>query len=300
MKKIIIDVDTGTDDFIALCLALKSNKFDIVGITTVEGNCKLDLATKNTLKALDMCNRCDIEVYKGLENSFLDTMNATNVHGNNGLGNVEYTPSIKLENKMNAIDFLINTVKNNPNDITIVALGPLTNINECIKKDPTFANNVKEILIMGGSNGKGNITPYAEFNFYKDPKAADNVVNADFKSIKILGWDITIKNPLLKEYEDKLKNSNSKIANFIYDITRSTAIHDSSLYGGAIISDAILIAYLIDNSIAKFKYSKIDIIKDGEKAGMSKIEFVENSNCQVVTSINNNKFYEILIDYLTN
>ena len=165
MKKIIIDTDPGTDDFIAISLALKSNKFDVLGITTVEGNCSLDNATKNAFKTLNMCERDDIEVYKGLENDYLGTLSATDVHGNNGMGGIEYTPINRKENSIGAIDYLINTIKENPNEITIVALGPLTNIAACIENDKEFAKNVKELVIMGGSASYGNITPYAELNY---------------------------------------------------------------------------------------------------------------------------------------
>ena len=294
MKKIIIDADPGTDDFIAISLALKSRKFDVLGITTVEGNCSLENATKNTFKVLNMCERDDIEVYKGLKNDYLGTPNATDAHGNNGLGGIEYRHINRKENKMGAVDFLINTVKENPGEITLVAIGPLTNIAECIKKDSYFARNVKELIIMGGSASYGNITPYAEFNFYKDPNSVDTVLKADFKSIKIFGWDVTTKAPLLKEYEEKLKESNLELPRFIYDITRSTANRDTPLYGGAVISDALVIAYLLDSTVCKLDYASVKIILEGEKQGSTQINFVDNSNIMVATSIDSDKFYKIL------
>ena len=296
MKKIIIDTDPGTDDFIAISLALKSNKFDVLGITTVEGNCSLDNATKNAFKTLNMCERDDIEVYKGLENDYLGTLSATDVHGNNGMGGIEYTPINRKENSIGAIDYLINTIKENPNEITIVALGPLTNIAACIENDKEFAKNVKELVIMGGSASYGNITPYAEFNFYKDPKSVDTVLKADFKSILIFGWDMTTKMPLLPEKEKVLKNSENELSKFIYRITRGAANGTDKKYGGAVISDPLTIAYLIDNSVAKVAPANVKMILDGEKSGASVIEFVENSNIKFANAVDAEKFYKILFD----
>ena len=207
MEKIIIDADPGTDDFIALSLAIKSKKFDILGITTVEGNCKLESAVENTFKTLDMCNSKNIKVYKGCKNNNLGTSNADDVHGNNGLGGVEYSKiDMKVED-ISAVDYLIDIVRKYPKEITIVALGPLTNISECIKKDKSFASNVGKLVIMGGSASYGNITPYAEFNFYKDPESVDNVLKSNFDKILIFGWDVTTKMPLLEKHENVIKQS---------------------------------------------------------------------------------------------
>lgn len=294
MRKIIIDADPGTDDFIAISLALKSEKFDVLGITTVEGNCSLENATKNAFKALNMCDRDDIEVYKGLKNDNLETQNANDVHGNNGLGGIEYTSIDRKENKKSAIDFLIQTVNENPGQITIVALGPLTNIAECIRRDKEFANNVGSLLIMGGSASYGNITPFAEFNFYKDPYSVENVLQANFNNILIFGWDVTTKMPLLEKYEKILNNSEKVLPKFIYDITRTTVVHDKSSYGGAVISDPLLVAYLIDNSVVQLKPANVKITTSGNQSGKSIVEFVNNSNIKFATSVDRDKFYDIL------
>ena len=266
MKKIIIDTDPGVDDFIAISLALKSNQFEVLGITTVEGNCSLENATRNAFKVLNMCNRDDIEVYKGLENNYLGTKDAAYVHGNNGMGGIDYEPINRKENEVNAVDYLINTVNENPNEITVIAIGPLTNIAACIEKDKGFASKVKELIIMGGSASYGNITPYAEFNFYKDPKSVDKVLKANFKSILIFGWDITTQIPMSEENEKILKNSSKDIPRFIYDITRSAAEGSDKKYGGAVISDPITIAYLMDNSVCKLDNANVKMILEGEKA----------------------------------
>ena len=299
MRKIIIDADPGTDDFIAISLAIKSNIFDILGITTVEGNCTLDNAIKNTFKVLDMCKRNDIEVYKGLTNHELGTDSAEDVHGTNGLGEVEYTPIDREVNSKSAIDFIIDTINNNPGEVTLVCLGPLTNIAAAIKKDHSFVKNTKELVIMGGSRFLGNITPYAEFNFHKDPKAVDIVIGAGFENVTVIGWDRATRTALLPEYEGRLKNSNNELMKFIYDITRTTAERDKDAYGGAVISDAVVIGYLIDPSIITLEDADMDIIRHGKKAGQSDIELTnKDSNCKYVVKIDSEKFYDLFFDVL--
>lgn len=300
MRKIIIDADPGTDDFIAISLAVKSNMFDIQGISIVEGNCNIDSAINNTFKALDMLGRNDIEVYKGLTNNELGTESALDAHGENGLGGVEYTPINRKVNEKSAIDFIIDTINNNPKEVTLVCLGPLTNIAAAIKKDPSFVKNTKELVIMGGSRFLGNITPYAEFNFHKDPKSVDIVIGAGFENVTVIGWDRATRTALLPEYEARLKNSNNELMKFIYDITRTTAERDKEVYGGAVISDAVVISYLIDPSIITLEDADMDIIRHGKKAGQSDIELTStNKNCKYATKIYNEKFYNLFFDVLS-
>ena len=295
MMKIIMDADPGIDDFIAISLALQSHNFDVLGLTIVEGNCSIENACKNAFKALDMCGRYDIEVYKGLKQKGFE-LHAAYAHGNNGLGDIEYESIDRKVNKESAISYLIRMVNTYPHQITILVFGPLTNIAECVKRDKEFAKKVKSLLIMGGSNKLGNITPYAEFNFYKDPVSASIVLQAQFKEILVFGWDVTCKIPLLDKQEQQLNNSTKALPKFIYNITRVTSIHDTPEYGGPVISDPLLVAYLIDNSVVKFKNAQIKIVTSGEEKGCSKVKFVDKSNIQIATEADAQKFHQILLN----
>lgn len=302
MERIIIDADPGTDDVFAILLAGNSEKIRIEGITTVSGNCSLENATQNTFKALDLIAKKEVPVYKGM-NKALKTkhQDATDVFGNNGMGGVTYDPINVEIQKQNAIDYLIEKVNNNPNQITIVAIGPLTNIASAINKSPKFVKNVNKLIIMGGSAGKGNITPHAEFNFYKDPEAANIVFSANFKEIIMFGWDVTTQLPLNKKYETLLKDINNDISNFLFDITRSAADFDrKNGYEGAILSDPLTIAYLIEDSMVKLKPAKVNIELSGDKIGKSNVEFTENSNCKVAYDVDNHKFYKLLFKSIFN
>lgn len=298
MKRIIIDADPGVDDTFAIFLAAKTQSIKIEGITTVAGNCSLENATKNTFKALDLAQKLDILVYQGESKPFNSNLvDATNVHGSNGMGGIEYDEINKSIEEQNAIDYLIETVNNNPHEITIVAVGPLTNIAKAVSINSTFASNVKQLLIMGGSTDKGNITLDAEFNFYKDPKAAKIVFDAPFKEIIMFGLNVTTKLVLDNMKEFELFSMNTPISKFLYDITRTGALHDRySGHDGLVINDPITICYLTNPDIVTLKNAQVKIIETGEQRGKSIVEEKEISNCKVAYDVDSEKFYNILFD----
>lgn len=296
MEKIIIDADPGTDDTFAILLAANSPEFDIQGICTVAGNCSLENATKNTFKILDLANKNKIPVYQGMDKPLREEKtDAAYVHGNNGMGGVEYEPINRTPENIHAVDYLINTVNNNPDEITIVALGPLTNIASAINKDPNFAKNIKQLVIMGASIGESNVSNFAEFNFHYDPDAAHIVVESNIPQITILGLNITHQLPLVHDLELRLKYSENPLAKFLYNITRQGAEFDQGKgLGGLILHDPITFAYLIDESIAKVHPIKCSVETYGEKKGMLFFSPTHTSNCYIGYEVDHDKFYKLL------
>ena len=306
-ERIIIDVDPGTDDAFAILVASLAEELDIEGITTVAGNCSLDNAVNNTFKILNICNRDDILVYKGMEKSLSkEVADASYVHGNNGLGGIEFQKINRNTESTHAVDYLIEEVNNNPNEITVVALGPLTNIACAIKKNADFCKNIKKLVIMGGAEDMGNVTPFAEFNFHKDPKAAKIVFDNLKCDIYVVPLNVTHKFPLTKICEDRLQylnyhlvNTNHEISDFLYKITRKGAKFDREHLNsdGVYMHDPVTILYLIDNTTLKFKPVDIDIIIDGEQQGMSVIKNNEDSNVKIAYELDE-KCYKILFKKL--
>lgn len=298
--KIIIDSDPGIDDIVAIILAIKSRKFDIMGITTVEGNCSLDNAIKNTFKVLDLVASNHIPVYKGSEIALNNRkVDATEVHGANGIGGVYIKESKRKCEKESAIDFLIKTVNENPGEVTIVAMGPLTNLAYCIMQDNNFVQNVKKLVIMGGAENGGNVTEFAEFNFYKDPEAADIVFKSGFREVIMIGLDVTTKLTLSEPLEQLLKNINNEVSTFIYDISRIGAKFDREVLGkeGFILNDPLTIAYLLDENVIKIKNAYVKIEKMGDKIGKSIVKIADEqteSNCKFAYEVDVKKFYNIL------
>ncbi len=300
MQRIIIDTDPGTDDIFAMVLAIKSEEFKIEGITTVNGNCSLENATNNARYLLEML-KANINVYEGSDKPLKQNdANATNVHGSNGMGGVEI-PKIENRSEMvkekSAIDFLIDTVNNNPNEIVIVAVGPLTNIALAIKKNKDFASNIKKLVVMGGGKNLGNITPYAEFNFYIDPLAADIVLKAKIKEVVIVPLNVTHQNVLNDQRENYLKSVNTKLSNLLYDITRTSAkTYREQGFEGACIHDPVTIAYLIDNNILGLEETNIEIVTSGDRIGQCVFNSEKQPNCKIALEINTQKFYDMFFE----
>ena len=295
MERIIIDTDPGTDDAFAIILAAKEENIHIEGITTVNGNCSLENATNNALNLIDMLDMNNVEVYQGSDKSLtLNRNDATDVHGNNGMGGVSL-PNLmdRVNQDKSAIDYLVETVNNNPKEITIVAIGPLTNIALAIQKDVNFAKNIKSLVIMGGGKDVGNITPWAEFNFYIDGKAANIVLNSGIEDIVIIPLNVTEKNILTQERENQLLSLDNEIAKFLYDITRASAKFDMEKgFEGACMHDPVTIAYLIDRKIVKLYDFHIDVITEGEMEGKCVFDDTKQNNCKMALEIDSDKFFD--------
>src|SRR4029453_16550414 len=182
-RKVIIDCDPGIDDAMAIILAMQYSGFDIVGITTVFGNASLDQATKNALTVVELSGR-QIPVYKGAAKPLhIEPQPPPDfVHGKDGLGNTNQPIPKSGPLAQSAARFMADTARASPGQITILAIGRLTNLAEAMKLDPNFTKNVKEVVLMGGAvNFPGNVSPVAEANISGDPDAADLVLTAPWK-----------------------------------------------------------------------------------------------------------------------
>lgn len=294
-KRIIIDTDMGADDYIAVQMAMLTKKIKVEGISLVHGNTDMKNVEKNVFKTLDMINKLGlVKVYKGESLPIKDFKVNTkdNAHGSNGFSDVNYdTVNGKIEEK-NAVDWMIELVNNNPRKITIVAIGPLTNIAKAILSDENFSKNVKEIIIMGGAENYGNITQYAEFNFYNDPQAAKIVFESKIKNIVMIGFNITKYVTLSPKLEELLKHSSCQNAKFIYDITRDVARLDKSQtkVDGAIINDAINICYLLNKHVLDLEKVNVQITTDNiEHLGESVVSDIKYKNCKIARNVNSIK-----------
>lgn len=302
MEKIIIDCDPGIDDFAAILFAVRSNMLDIVGITTVAGNCTVENATINALKALELAGDEAIPVYKGAKKALkIDDVDATYVHGNDGLGGIGFEMPKRSSEKEEAVDFLVRKVAENPGQITIVPMGALTNIALAVQKDPNFVKNVKSIVLMGGAEGKGNVTETAEFNFYKDPDAAKIVFQAGFKELIMLGLDVTRKIVLHPCLERFLLEQGEELGKFWYDISRLGAAFDIETEGvdGSIINDAVTIGYLVTEGLIKVKEAFVEISLEEHNLGQSIVDnnYTQNNkvaNCKVGYDVDGEEFLRVI------
>lgn len=194
-EKIIIDTDPGIDDTMALFYALENDALDILGLTTVFGNVHTDIATRNALKLLEIAGRIDVPVAHGAQRPLTQPYHGPvpYIHGEDGLGNTNLPPPQRRPIDLTAAQFIVDNIMTSPGEITLVPIGPLTNIALAYLLQPEIADHVKRVVLMGGAAlAPGNVNPAAEANIFNDPEAADVVFKAPW-DITMVGLDITHK-----------------------------------------------------------------------------------------------------------
>jgi len=220
--KLIIDTDPGVDDAIALLMVFQLPEFEVIGLTTIFGNVSTEDATQNALHLCEVAGFPDIPVAEGSPEPLKrgPPVIADFVHGSDGLGNTFPSPPKNKKIDKNACEFLVDKVSEYPGEVTILALGPLTNIALALKKDRSFASNVKRIVILGGSFfASGNINPAAEANIYGDPEAADIVFTSEAE-IVVVGLNVTTQVMLSDQDLCELRDSGGRYGRYIYNISQ--------------------------------------------------------------------------------
>ena len=210
VRNIFLDVDTGVDDALALLLAAKAPELNVKGVTCVAGNVPIDKVVRNTLDILNVADSSHIPVAKGMEFPLIEKMfNATEIHGANGLGGIDLPSSHSKVIDKHAVEFLAEEINNISEKVTIVALGPLTNIATLFRIYPNIVSSIEQLVIMGGAIGSGNITSTAEFNIRQDPEAADIVFNTDVPTLLYV-WDVFTRVIFDKQEVDEMITSDNK------------------------------------------------------------------------------------------
>ena len=200
MLRLLLDTDPGIDDALALFLVLASPDVQIEAVTTVSGNVHVDFTTRNALALLELAGRPDILVARGSDRPLVrHPVIADYVHGQNGLGGVMLPESQRQPASSHAVDVIIQRILESPGEITLAAIGPLTNLALAVRREPRIAQTVREVLIMGGAlRVPGNVTPASEFNIFADPHAAHIVLHAGWP-IRLISLDATNRADMRRE-----------------------------------------------------------------------------------------------------
>lgn len=248
-RKIIFDTDPGIDDTMAIFYALKSPELEVVGLTTVFGNVGVETCTTNALRALEIAGRADIPVSQGATRPLVTEYRGSGnvVHGDDGQGGVNLPPPTTQATSLSAAEFIIREVMAAPGQITLVPVGPLTNIALALHLEPRLAANVQEIVLMGGAAyAPGNITPTSEANIYNDAEAADLVFAADCP-ITMCGLDVTEKTVMTSAMLDSIGTFNNPMAQHLARILPHYRHFYHWLLGleGVFVHDSSTISYLI-------------------------------------------------------
>ncbi|KAI3897592.1 hypothetical protein MKX03_020851 [Papaver bracteatum] len=273
-KKIIIDTDPGIDDAMAIFVALNSPEVEVIGLTTIFGNVYTTLATRNALHLLEIAGRTDIPVVEGSHTTFTKGTKlrvADFVHGTDGLGNQNFPPPLGKAIEQSAVNYLVEQANRYPGEVTVVALGPLTNIALAIEQDPEFAKKIGQIVLLGGAFFvNGNVNPASEANIFGDPDAAD-IVFTSGADVVAIGLNVTHQVIMSDDDRDKLVQSNGKFAQYIskiLDIYYSYH-HESYNTKGVYLHDPATIIAAVDPSLFTYTEGVVRVQTSGITRGMT-------------------------------
>lgn len=259
-RPIIIDTDPGIDDAVALAIALYSDQLDVRLITTIAGNVGLDKVTLNALKLLKFFKK-DIPVAMGADRPLMkDPIDASNVHGSTGMDGYDFEePSKELLLKENAVNAMYRVIMESEQPVTLVPIGPLTNIALLLKVYPEVKEKIAEVVLMGGSTARGNAGVMAEFNIYADPEAA-KIVFQSHLPVVMVGLDVGLKALVYPEDSAQLKEMN-ETGNMIYQLFQK--YRGGSMKTGLKMYDSCAIAYLLQPEMFTVAETFIDVETHG-------------------------------------
>jgi purine nucleosidase len=253
-RPFFIDTDTGSDDAVALVIALTHPEVDIVGIGTVAGNVPLDQAVQNALYTRELCERPDVPVYVGEAAPLvLPLITAQNVHGSDGMGDIGLELTGREPDEGHAVDALLAASHAHAGALTLVTLGPLTNVARALERDPSLPDRIPRTVVMGAvADHVGNVTPVAEYNMWADPHAVDAVLRSGLQ-LEFVGWDISRFHSVIdSELAAELRAIGTPRAEFCVDINAVVAqfCATETKLSGFDLPDPITMAYAIDPLIA--------------------------------------------------
>ncbi|MGC2280298.1 MAG: nucleoside hydrolase [Candidatus Acidiferrales bacterium] len=324
-RRIILDTDPGIDDMMAIFLALRSPELKVEAITPVCGNVPLEFTLPNALRLVEIAGRTDVPVAAGASHPLLRRLvTAGHVHGANGLAGVDFPePKIKPVRET-ASEIIRRIVREHPGEITVVAVGPLTNVALALRSDPELAGMIPQIAIMGGSLSGGNMTPAAEFNLYVDPEAARIVFDAEIP-LTMVGLDVTRKCQLSEQQIGQLEAAQNPVSQTAGKVMRAT--YERLQKGGEVTAitmhDPLTVASLIDPDVITVKDYYVEVETEGEwtagqtvgydghapvrksppmetgMPGPSAPEEAFKPNAKVAVGVDPEKFFRLLLPRLT-
>lgn len=254
MRRFIIDTDTASDDAVALVMALRHPDVTVEAITLVAGNVPVDQGVQNALYTVALCG-AQVPVYRGAHTPLIRLLDtAQEVHGGDGMGDVGLPLHGRTPAPGHAVDQLVARINAAPGEITLVTLGPLTNVAMALRRDPTLAEKVARCVVMGGtSDGSGNATPVSEYNIWADPEAARIVFHSGMP-LEMVGWDISAKYAVMSaQQEAEMRAIDTPLAHFSVDIQRNVRdfAHEVTKLAGYDLPDPIAMAVALDPTIAE-------------------------------------------------
>jgi len=302
VTRIILDCDPGHDDAIALLLALGSPEVELLGVSTVCGNQTLEKTTANAIRVLDHLGRDDVTVAAGATRPLVrDAQVARNVHGETGLDGPDLPPPAREPVSEHAIDWIAATLSAQPDPVTLVPTGPLTNIALFLARYPELQSKVQRIVLMGGAIAEGNVTPAAEFNIWADPEAARRVFSSGL-DVTMVGLDVTHRALMRDAHAERLAAA-GKAGGLVADLYRFYSQHHRRKYtwDGAPVHDAVAVAHVIDDGLLETVHCGVKVDTGPELSrGRTYVDRWGSAgwepNCHVAVDIDAERFLELLIE----
>ncbi|MFI6453666.1 nucleoside hydrolase [Streptosporangium amethystogenes] len=296
-RKIIIDCDPGIDDALALALAHGSPDLEVLGITTVGGNVDLARTTDNALRLREFLGFGDVPVTAGSAGALLRArVDAADVHGGSGLGDALLPPATLPPDAGHAVDFIVETLRADPGEVTLVAIGPLTNVALAVLREPRIVGWARGLTILGGSYTRGNFSPAAEFNIAADPEAAAIVFGAGW-TVTMIGLDVSRAAMATEAVAARMAAMGRLGADLLIPCVRFYGMITAD--DGPAIHDACAVAHLIDPSLITLEPAVVDVETAGRfTSGMTVTDFDLRGrapNALVGTSLDVGRFWDLLL-----
>jgi inosine-uridine nucleoside N-ribohydrolase len=264
---LILDVDTGLDDALALLLAVRDSAVELVAVTTLAGNVNLWKATANTLAVLDEIGARDVPVHRGASRPLVEPpFDASDIHGVTGLGDAVLTPSERAVGADRGPAAIIRIARARPGEITLVCTGPLTNLAIALNVEPDLPKLLKQVVVMGGAfRAPGNTKPWAEFNILLDPDAAKQVFDTEWPDLTVIGLDVTHQTTISRAQWDQLRADPGADATLVADITQFTFVTRER--EEFFLHDPLALGVAIDPTLVTNEVGQIEMVIDGPERG---------------------------------
>lgn len=310
MKKIILDLDTGIDDALALAYTLGSPELDLIGVTATYGNVLVETGVRNDLALLELFGRSDVPVFSGephalTKDGFEVLEISAFIHGKNGIGEAEVAEPVGVVQKLSAVDFLIESVERYGDELIIVPTGAMTNIAAAMKKSETFARDAQIVFMGGALTVPGNVSQWAEANVNQDPEAADIMVR-NAGDITMVGLDVTLQTLLTYAETATWRALGTPAGNFLADATDyyikaydTTAPH----LGGCGLHDPLAVGVAIDPSLVTLLPINLKVDTEGPTRGRTIGDEVRlndpHKNCKVAVGVDVDRFLKEFMERIT-
>lgn len=298
-RNIVLDCDPGHDDAVAILLAGKSDKINLLGISCASGNQTIDKTSRNTMNICEYLG-IDVPIAKGCPRPLIQhSMVCPEIHGESGLDGFEFPVYTKEFDKRHGAQLIIDCVMNN-DDVTVITTGPMTNLGLAMRLEPRIINKIKEVIFMGGSTDHGNVSPAAEFNILVDPEAAYIVLTSGVP-VKMVGLNVTRQVAVDDEIIERMSKINNKASDLFCKLMRVFLDNQRNTFGvkAAPLHDPVTIASILDEQCVEFKPLNVTIdISHGESYGRTNCDVFDflkhEKNCLVAMGINQERFWNVI------